>query len=59
MHWLDGMGELSDLLIKHCPFICSDRKLHVRMEPQHNNVLLYSIRILALTGGGLCCHGWP
>ena len=34
MHRLNGMGALSDLLIEPCPFECSDRRVHVLMEPQ-------------------------
>ena len=39
------MGELSDLLIKHCPIVCSGRKLHVRMEPQLRYIIMCCITV--------------
>ena len=45
MHRLNGMGALSDLLTEHGPFECSDRSVHVCMEPHLRYRIAYCIEI--------------
>ncbi len=39
------MGALSDLLTEHCPFVCADRSVHVRMESQLRYIIMCCITV--------------